>query len=936
MEKDFDIIFDAAAFDKNAQRSELSDVKVGYTKEIGELNRTASELDRYDDFSALRIQSDEFERSAESGIYGIVRDKTKHTDSVILAHQRSAALAFLKERRGVGLLADVVGSGKTFEACEVLSELAVRGNIRSMLLIVPEQMVEHWKETLEHCFGLGEGVLKEAGGDFDYATLTKRGSGKVLYPVAPIIVTDRNFARWGEDVAQRVLFDVIVVDEAHHLNAEYGEYAHAMKRLSLMMALKRAALKPYCLLLTATPHSGNLEQMFRLWYFIRTSGGNPEDFEQKKDEERSAEYLAEKKHFIDHVCRGAVTVMEFIKRAKIAETANDDGFKKYCASNKIKFEDMNWGEKWCVADEFLRLPKNGELAERVSDSVADAYHNGILRPIMIRQPEGNKIGKKKSVVNYMIVPASPAQNEIVIDGLSAERRTKLSVSLDKINEKDAVTIDGAKMSLLDYVDYERRYYHEVRTRQDAYSAMLKNVFNALGINDKNFLKARSCNYYFSQFSDMPECVDTKLAFLNGRSVSEVKYALLKKVLREHEHERVIIFFDYELRPDLQTDMGLFEERLKAEFADRLIIGSAFTRATAEQNFKANENAVLFVKDAAFTEGINLQDCNVIVNVQVTPDPLAMDQRIGRIFRIGQKNDVTIYSFADMKSLEGYALAYFSRIGLMSSNSGDATIIAGSNNEKMKVVQCRSCGKVKLYTDEDYQSDLKNHIENLYCKESERCVQESPKGTIMTEISVRNFRCDGCNKTFRRSEKVNEYVCMSSDENVMCNSGDKGDRTYFCSKLCAMKHCARFTEGRLKDKCAVLALSEKIINVSPIELELACLRCPNRNVCPEECRYADGDKTGTKRAIERCSHCDEALCVPKPYALEFADGYAQAKCPSCENGMLRPVESNTFATYIREAWGFRFDDGRAFCDNLQKEANKVASIKEILDKDGGRK
>ena len=42
-----------------------------------------------------------------------------------------------------------------------------------------------------------------------------------------------------------------------------------------------------------------------------------------------------------------------------------------------------------------------------------------------------------------------------------------------------------------------------------------------------------------------------------------------------------------------------------------------------------EDAVLIVKDPSFTEGVNLQDSNVIINFQVTPDPLAMDQRIGR-------------------------------------------------------------------------------------------------------------------------------------------------------------------------------------------------------------------------------------------------------------------------------------------------------------------
>ena len=66
---------------------------------------------------------------------------------------------FLKELRGFGLLADVVGSGKTFEACAILSELAVRGKMQSLLLVVPSQVYDSWINVLENLFGLGDGVL---------------------------------------------------------------------------------------------------------------------------------------------------------------------------------------------------------------------------------------------------------------------------------------------------------------------------------------------------------------------------------------------------------------------------------------------------------------------------------------------------------------------------------------------------------------------------------------------------------------------------------------------------------------------------------------------------------------------------------------------------------------------------------------------------------
>lgn len=210
-----------------------------------------------------------------------------------------------------------------------------------------------------------------------------------------------------------------------------------------------------------------------------------------------------------------------------------------------------------------------------------------------------------------------------------------------------------------------------------------------------------------------------------------------------------MFFDYELKKE-ECLADRFEQALRAdaEFAPRLLVGTASDKAGTVEQFRAREDAVLVVKDAAFTEGVNLQDSSVIINFQVTPDPLAMDQRIGRIFRLGQTHNVRIYSLADMHRLEGYVLLYFLRIGLMSSSSGDATIIAGSNNERMVTVRCPVCGNVRLYSLEEYE--LRKKRNDLYCAETERCRENDPNGTRMEEISVYDFRCDACDSVFARS------------------------------------------------------------------------------------------------------------------------------------------------------------------------------------------
>ena len=405
-----------------------------------------------------------------------------------------------------------------------------------------------------------------------------------------------------------------------------------------------------------------------------------------------------------------------------------------------------------------------------------------------------------------------------------------------------------------------------------------------------------------------------------------------EILRKHSFERILIFFDYELKKsELVHDRFVEAIGEIPEFKDRIVIGTAGNKEKTIQEFDAKENAILIVKDASFTEGVNLQAGSIIINFQVTPDPLSMDQRIGRIFRLGQKNDVTIYSLANMNRLEGYALMYFARIGLMSSNSGDATIIAGSNNDRMVAVQCERCGQVKLYSTEDYETCKKR--DDLYCIATKECINpERPKGTVMKEISVYDFKCDKCSTVFARSVSDDSgYMCVSSNNtgrSILCNQGDMGDRRLYCRKICAMSHCGRFAPG----ECPAVTAYQKNKSIGDQDLYTICATCPNQDRCPEKCRPYIGTN-----GISACSTCNYATCNPKPHVIEFDDHW-EADCPVCRSlsttkrGKLRPIVARTFAAYLRASWDFQHDDGRGFCSNLLKEANKVSDIKQVLDAD----
>ncbi len=939
-----------------------------YTPSVKQTNDMMKPLDRYDDFATMKIQVTEYQ--SKGGKYGIPYNPTVHRESgkVITDHQRGAAQAFLQKLRGFGLLADVVGSGKTFEACTVLSEMAARGAIDSMLLIVPRQVLGEWVNVLENKFALGEGML------YRYPELNKKDENGVIIPVElpkwedimylkdgvyrpkrPIIVAMEDFLLW-DNAMNECLYDVVVVDEAHHLcDRNDDDYAGAMYRLSLLMQVKKRFNKSYCLLLSATPHSGDLEKMFRLWYFIRCKGGDPKDF---KDDDKNlddatgrhtARYERELARYRNEICRGAKTVFDFINKVKIGEITADnsphkDKFmefyrEKYPEKSNEKtapeFSSITEMQKIDFINDFLK--ENKEIRDVVIKNVANAYHNGVLRSIMIRSPKSASTrlgGRTKNSKNIFFFPLKNGVKTVDVE----MNGDKIKVDVTKMGDIYGrfLTVEGTPMSLSEYA----KDVHNGNESGTKANLMSKILHNKLGVDDATFKFGKferhgAWNFYSTQMNGLKKEIENiyvPLADFNTDAVFNAKMGYLKTILKTHPTSRILIFFDYDLRAkDRVTDK--VEQALKAdsEFSDRLLCATKRNKLSINKEFDEKEGAILLAKDASVTEGTNLQSSNIVINFQVTPDPVAMEQRIGRVFRLGQRNNVTIYSLADMTSLEGYVLAYFSKIGLLSSDSGDATIIAGSNNNNMITIRCKKCENAMLLSREEYDRLVAQDHHRLYCTKTHTCKDPAtaPRGTLMTEISTTDFQCSNsdCGVVFERSAAG--YECMAADKGVMCNTA--GNRNYYCNKMCAISHCRMFMPGGPYENCAALKYYRQHgAGADTIEMLERCEMCENK--CPEQCRCSYGLLSDNpEKSVAGCTGCPESSCYPTPGVLRFDENW-EANCPVCNGrGKLRPIVSRTFPTYIRSLWNYEFDD-KAFCTNLMNEANRVGDIGNILETD----
>ena len=85
----------------------------------------------------------------------------------------------------------------------------------------------------------------------------------------------------------------------------------------------------------------------------------------------------------------------------------------------------------------------------------------------------------------------------------------------------------------------------------------------------------------------------------------------------------------------------------------LISKTADLRAALVDYFKSDAEIMIATEAAA--EGINLQFCSLVINYDLPWNPMSVEQRIGRIDRIGQKKDMNIYSLATKDTMEEYVV-----------------------------------------------------------------------------------------------------------------------------------------------------------------------------------------------------------------------------------------------------------------------------------------
>jgi SNF2 family DNA or RNA helicase len=182
-----------------------------------------------------------------------------------LDFQIRTALRVLGSLRGRALLSDEVGLGKTIEAGLILKELLTRGMAKRFLVLTTPSLVDQWQEELSEKFGLATGTTNQPEARGDPSGFWGSGSG-----IVASLHTLKQPAHL--EVARQIRWDVLIVDEAHHLR----------NRTSLAWQAVNTLPRQFLLLLTATPVQNSVEELYNLVTLLKPGGlPSPREFRMR-------------------------------------------------------------------------------------------------------------------------------------------------------------------------------------------------------------------------------------------------------------------------------------------------------------------------------------------------------------------------------------------------------------------------------------------------------------------------------------------------------------------------------------------------------------------------------------------------------------------------------------------------------------------------------
>ena len=540
----------------------------------------------------------------------------------LLPHQILLTHDVVKMPRRRLLVADEVGLGKTIETGMIIRELSTRGEAERILILAPAGLVKNWQNELRDCFRMEFEVL---GLDFqDYAPTSWENHPRVIASIDTLKRPVRM-----ERVLNAPRFDVIIVDEAHHVSRiRYGKKVQTTQNFRLMESLRGHTRDLF--FLSATPHQGD---NFQFWSLVNLLDDHLFD---------SPEALMNHRSLLNRVMirRTKREVVDahgkalFVRRQVHAES-----FEPALREQRFYEQLTEYLRTGYEAAGVFRTGRTTS-AQRAIGFVMTAFQK-----MMSSSPRAIKQALRRRLLVLLIRqqieierkrrtdfdPGLPAQIVRLQDEMRVISREILQTGSPAIHDADAdAYIAQARQRVvrkLTETDEETQWSLDADEEGD------EGVYGDVGIPDE-------AERVRELLRLVPEGTDRKFDRL---------LSVVSQLRAENEGERFIIFTQYRetlefLRIELARIFG--SERIAT-----IKGGPLEQKIEAAERFWDENGAKFLICTSAGGEGINLQCARILFNYDLPWNPMAVEQRIGRIHRYGQKEVSQVYNLVAKDTVE---------------------------------------------------------------------------------------------------------------------------------------------------------------------------------------------------------------------------------------------------------------------------------------------
>ncbi len=276
---------------------------------------------------------------------------------------------------------------------------------------------------------------------------------------------------------------------------------------------------------------------------------------------------------------------------------------------------------------------------------------------------------------------------------------------DRIIDTRTFEPSTAENDLYDAVtDYVQEAYSQDRGQKLVLMLLQKEVVSSPAALEQTILKQLNENNELTHKSELEEIVE-KVNAIDTVTKEERLFDIVEEARDHVEMGRVIVFTQF--RPTQRRVLDVLE---KQGYTTHAFHGGHSSEEKEEIIDRFREDGGVLVSTDAMNEGRNLQFCNIMVNYDLPWNPMKVEQRIGRIHRIGQKRKVYVFNMALKGTIEEYVLdRLYHKIDLFQQTVGELSTILTRLEDSRKSFEDEIFERL---ASADSEIDLENDFESM--------------------------------------------------------------------------------------------------------------------------------------------------------------------------------------------------------------------------------